>query len=252
MLRSYFYKLFRQPQFYIGLAGVLATCFLVINTGFHPGVDIMTDAGLLLRSGGYRKLFVIFGALPFAANFADEWNSGVTMSAITRKSAWKYAVSNAFMCFFSALLTVFLGIILWEVFSIVFTSKPFFLPESNVPTVVEEIFFKISVPFLSEIERAFVFGSSCGMWAVMGMTLSTVFPSRYIAICSPFVFCYALERISFLLPDLFNFEYVAQSRLNMNGFSMWLYGGMFFALITVLCTIAFARIAERRVQNAFA
>lgn len=252
MLRSYFYKLLRQPQFYLGLAGVLATCVFVVNMGFVRGIDIQTDVTLMLYFGGYRKVFVIFGALPFAANFADEWNSGVTMSAVTRKSARKYAASNIFMCYFSALLTVFLGIILWEIFTIIFSSKPFFIPESNAPTVVGDIFFKMGMPFLAEIERIFIFGSSCGMWAVTGMTLSAFFPSRYIAICSPFVFCYALERISLLLPDFFNLQFVALSVLDLNGFAMWIYGELFFALISALFASVFAKVVERRTQNAIA
>lgn len=234
------------------MAGVLATCVFVVNTGFQGGIDTLTDVTLMLSSGGYRRLFVIFGAVPFATNFADEWNSGVTMSAVTRKSVWKYAVSNVFMCFFSALLTVFLGMILWEVFTIIFSSKPFFAPESNAPTIVQDVFFEIGMPFLAEFERAFVFGSSCGMWAVMGMTLSAVFPSRYIAICSPFVLCYALERISLLLPDFFNLRFIALSVLELNGFVMWFYGSMFFALAAVLFATVFAKIVERRTQNAIA
>lgn len=74
---------------------------------------VLERISLFLDLDAFRKLVVIFAALPFAANFADEWKNNVTISCVTRKGVRKYAVSNVILCAATAFFAVFLGIILY-------------------------------------------------------------------------------------------------------------------------------------------
>lgn len=65
----------------------------------------------------YRKAFIIFGAIPFAANFADEWNSKAIINCVTRKDTFDYSVSNIAVCFISALITVFVPLVIFAAVS---------------------------------------------------------------------------------------------------------------------------------------
>ncbi len=93
MLRSYIFKLLHSPFLYAGIIGVFGLCLLSKN-GFMEARDVFADMHLLLEAQGYRKAFIVFGAIPFAANFADEWNSKTIINCISRKSAFDYAVSS--------------------------------------------------------------------------------------------------------------------------------------------------------------
>ena len=77
-----------------------------------PG-DLVTEFGILLDIDAYRKVIVVFSALPFTMNFASEWKNNVTNSCVIRSSRNKYIVSNLVLCFITAFLVVFIGMMLF-------------------------------------------------------------------------------------------------------------------------------------------
>ena len=251
MLRSYFFKLLRSPFLYAGMICVLGLCLFYANdylggSNGLGGADVYSDMHLLLELKGYRKAFIIFGAIPFAANYADEWNSKAIINCVTRKSALNYAASNIAVCFISALLTVFVPMIVFAAASGC-GSKIFYNGTSGPATYGE--FLEMGLPFLSIVFYFFTFALSCAMWAVTGMTLSAFFPSKYIALGAPFIFSNVIERITLGMPPLLNFMGLSMSHIGFPtaaslGYTLLVFGGF-----SVICGILFAKKIEKRVQN---
>lgn len=255
MLRSYFFKLLRSPFFYAGMALVLGLCVFYANDylgGEHGlgGVDVFTDMHLLLESKGYRKAFVIFAAIPFAANFADEWNSKAIINCVTRKNAFNYAASNVAVSFISALLTVFVPMIIYAAVSALGDKafyNAFYSGDGGDYTYGE--FLEIGLPFLSIVFYFFTFALSCAMWAVTGMTLSAFFPSKYIALGAPFIFSNVVERLTFAMPPLVNFMDLSMSHIGFPAALSLGYVILIFGGISIACGVIFTIKIEKRVQN---
>lgn len=242
MYRAYFYKLIRSPYLYIGIVGVFGICSLRLLPSAFKGIDVIAEMEILRTLDGFQKMFVILGALPFAANFSDEWNCMVTTSCVTRKSIRKYSAANVVMCYASSLVTVFVGMMIFVgVYSMIY---PFYLPgkESMLPP------YDVLPPLLGIMAVTFVFSASCAMWAVMGLMLSAFFPSKYIAICSPFVFSYAIERISMNFSDD-NLWSISLSHTALSALPAFIFANFVFLGISAVCGIIFTFTAERKVQN---
>ena len=247
MLKAYFYKLFRSPLFYIGIVGVVGVCSLRLLPSVFKGIDVLMEMEIIRSLDGYRKLFVILAALPFAANFSDEWNCMATTSCIARTSARKYSVTNVVLCYISALATVFFGMMIFA--GIYSLSYPFYSVGEGSESSPYGIFSLNGFPLLDLAATTFIFAASCAMWSVMGLMLSAFFPSKYIAICSPFVFSYVVERITMNFPDNLDLWPLSLSHTGWSARPAFLYANAVFAGISVICGIVFTLTVKRRVQN---
>lgn len=251
IFRAYLYKLLRSPLFYIGMI-VTALVFVFGDDPVHGsgGRDVATDLEGVLYVATMRKLVAIFGALPFAANFADEWTNRVTTGCVSRCGVKKYAVSNVVMCFISSLVTVFLGMMLFAVGKSFFKPVFYDIPDYPLGRLEETIMRSGGVPWVYIMYRSFVFASSCAMWSVMGMMLTAFFPNKYVGLCSPFVASYIVERFSMLLPLNFNLWIVSLSNLNWeNVWGKFFYSVGLFTALAAVCGFVFVIMVKRRVQN---
>ena len=247
MLKAYFYKLIRSPLFYIGMIGVVGVCSLRLLPSAFQGADVLMEMELMRSLDGCRKIFVILAALPFAANFSDEWNCMVTTNCVTRKSAKKYSAANVVMCYISALATVFFGMMVFA--GIYSMSYPLYSVNGGSESGPYGIFSLNGFPVLDLAATTFVFAASCAMWAVMGLMLTAFFPSKYIAICAPFVFSYAIEHITMNFTDDFDLWGLSLSHTSLSALPAFIYSNALFAGIAVICGIIFTQTVERRVQN---
>ena len=46
------------------------------------------------------------------------------------------------------------------------------------------------------------------MWAVSGAAVSAIIPNSFVAICTPYIFSYIIEKITMTLPDYLNLYYL--------------------------------------------
>lgn len=244
MLRSYYFKLLHSPFLYVGIIGVFGLCLISTNE-YLVGADVYVDMHLLLEMEGYRKAFIVFAAIPFASNFADEWNSKAITNCVSRKSTPNYAVTNVLYCYISALLAVFIPLVVFAAVSCL--SKPLFAGSNGFPSYGELA--EVGLPFLALIFYFLTFSLSCAMWAVMGMTLSAFFPSKYIAIGAPFILSHAIERFTSHLPYQFDLMGLSMSYLDFPWLGALCYTTLIFTGISALCGILFVKTVERRVQN---
>lgn len=250
MTRAYLYKLIRSPLLYIGIAGVLLmSATHLIPSETNGGSDVCSEIDFLLEFDALKKVIAIFGALPFTANFADEWNNSVTTSCIVRRGVRRYAFANVLFCALTTLFTVFIGMSLFTGGYSLF--YPYYEPDGNPLPPVYGFFLKTKVPAMYTLTRIFVYGASCAMWSVMGLALSAFFPNKYIAISAPFVASYVVERIAMKLPELFNLWHISLSYPipNDNPLIVFIYAIGLFALIITAFGFIFAAVVKRRVQN---
>ena len=245
MFRAYFYKLLRSPLFYLGFAATLALAFYFNITRSIYYSSLLNELSSLISFEAYKKIFVIFAALPFASNFADEWNSKTVVNCVTRKKAGSYAISNIVMCYISAFAAVFAGLAVYILFKS--ATKPLFNPNNIFGGFAG--LFENGAPVLGLTLMIFVFASSCGMWAVMGLCASAFFPSRYIAICAPFVFCYVIDKFSKNLPDNFQLEPLSLSLSDIDPLPFLLWANFVFLTISAVCGIIFTFKVKRRIEN---
>lgn len=254
MYRAYIRKLVRSPLFYIGIVGVLAICFTrtfhIKNLGHAK--DVLREVEYFLYFDNLQKAVVIFGALPFTTNFADEWKCGVTAQCVSRIGASKYAVSNIVVCFGSTFATVLIGMMLYS--GIYSTFYPFYISDGNTFGTPYEIFIQNGTPILYLISLIFVYAASCGMWAVMGLMMSALLPNKYIAICTPFAASYAIERVTMGLPPALNLWSISISALSWNGISLKnalltiFYSTGFSCIIAGICGVFFTVTVKRRIR----
>lgn len=251
MFRAYTYKLFSSPLLYIGIAGIFILCFteFIDNDFFGKSVTYHIDTFFTL--GQYRKVLAVFGALPFAANYADEWINGVTKECVVRIGIKKYAITNLIYCYLSAILTVFLG--MWLFIGVFSLFVPISEPYNNPYYFIFGQFLHNNQGELYILLKTLVFSVSCGMWAVMGMLLSVFFTNKFVAVCTPFVASYVIERITEQFPGNLNLYYVSLSFVPYDDFGSDILGFLYctglFTALAILSGIVFYIYFKRRVQN---
>lgn len=118
MIRSYIFKLLRSLYLYAAMAGIPGSCLFLANAELGGkkglnGIDVCTDIAILLQVNGCQRFFIVLGAIPFAANFADEWTFKVIINCVTGKGSFDYAVSNVAVCFISTVVTIFVPLIVF-------------------------------------------------------------------------------------------------------------------------------------------
>lgn len=244
MIRAHFFKLFRSPFLYLGFAGVVALLLYSLN-GRHFG-NAFINLEILLDLESFRRMYVFFAAVPFAASFADEWNSRAITGCVTRKNVVKYSVSTVAVCFLSAFAVVFIALLIYV--CVTTSSLPLYDTQNEIGTPYEKLFYSGAgfMPFLFMI---FVFALSCGMWAVMGLMMSAFFPSRYVAICSPFVFCYVIERLTRNSTEYFDLYALSRSATSRGAAFFMPWASAVFIAITIICGFIFTLTVKRRVEN---
>ena len=254
MFNAYTYKLLRSPMLYVGILGVFALCctnFIRDDFNYRTVLYHMQN---FLDIGMYRKVLAVFGALPFTANFAEEWITGITKQCIVRSGVKKYAAANLLLCWFSSMLTVFLGMTFFMGFYSLFV--PISEPYVNPYNFLFGQFLHNGHGEIFLLLRTLVFSASCAMWAVMGMLLSVFMPNKFVAICTPLVASYVIERITMQLPGDLNFWYISLSFVYHDTFGSDLLGFLycvgFFAVIAAVCGMIFYVFLKRKVQNEIA
>lgn len=145
----------------------------LLPSNYHT--EIIIDA---LSTESVLSYVPIISTLPFSAVYVDDLTSKFVRFYLARSDYQSYLVSRIIMCFLCGGSVILLGGLLSWGFSTLL-----FLP-------LEKEAVAIARTQLSQI-LGLLFLSG-GLWAVMGMTMSTVMESKYIAYASPFVIYYLL------------------------------------------------------------
>lgn len=189
------------------------------------------------KSGYFVSFIPIVAVLPFSGRYVDDVRNKFAMLFLIRTDYTTYLISHVVGCFLLGGAVVATGSLLaW------FASILCFLPLEKWTGEPSESTVLIKVLIL-----LFLNG---GLWAVVGMAMSTVMESKYIAYCAPFVIYYLLvilhERYFLNNFLLYPGEWIAPSSLWPIGF-----GGPAILMIelTILFALIFVFRAGRRLRE---
>lgn len=203
-----------------------------------------------LLAAGYSRTFIhdalssdmvicfisIFAVLPFSGTYIDDLKSKFARFYLIRSDYFSYLFSRILVCFLCGGSVVFLGGLLsWGGAALLFRPLEQVAEKGTTAAQVWPTLVLLSL--------------NGGLWAVIGMAMSTLMESKYIAYCSPFVIYYLLvilcERY---FPDAFLLY-----PPNWVKPDLWPYGawgaGIFLLEVTVLFGILFVFRAGRRLRE---
>lgn len=249
MFRAYIYKLLHSPVIYLCILGVTAICATRFIDRSISASDVLGEMDILLDIDAFRKTITIFGAVPFAANFSDEWTNACANNCIVRCGIKRYALSNVIVCAVSSFLTIFAGMMIFM--GIYSAYVPFYIPDPNPAPPPYGVFIEKGYPIVYSMLRVLVFSLSCSMWSLSGLAISALFPNKYIAICTPFVASYVLERITMECPDVFNLWYLSLSNISIcgNPYITLFYSLFVFVSLSAALGNVFYYLLRKRVRN---
>lgn len=198
----------------------------LMPAGYHT--EMIRSA---LRSDTAIPFIPMAAVLPFAGSFVDDVKSKFARLFCIRSGWMGYLGSRLVVCFLSGALAVVCGAILaWG------SAALMLLPRSEAGEVERGIL----------TETLWLYALSGGFWAVVGLSLSTLMESKYIAYASPFVLYYLLvilhERYTPALYVLDPAEWIAQQ-------DRWPFGAIGPAAVVLELTAVFAVIFIIRAEG---
>ena len=198
----------------------------LMPAGYHT--EMIRSA---LRSDTAIPFIPMAAVLPFAGSFVDDVKSKFARLFCIRSGWTGYLGSRLVVCFLSGALVVVCGAILaWG------SAALMLLPRSEAGEVERGLL----------TETLWLYALSGGFWAVVGLSLSTLMESKYIAYASPFVLYYLLvilhERYTPALYVLDPAEWIAQQ-------DRWPFGAIGPAAVVLELTAVFAVIFLIRAEG---
>lgn len=143
--------------------------------GYHN--DLILDA---LSSDILASFLPVLASIPISAGYLEDIKSKFARFLILREDYSGYLMSQCLSCWGCGGCAILLGgLAAWGVTALVFA--PLEQVNENYVGIVPQVASQLALVFLNG-----------GLWAVIGMTLSTVMESKYIAYISPFIVYYLL------------------------------------------------------------
>ena len=202
----------------------------LMPAGYHT--EMIRSA---LRSDTAIPFIPMAAVLPFAGSFVDDVKSKFARLFCIRSGWTGYLGSRLVVCFLSGALAVVCGAILaWGMAAMLL------MPRMEAGEVERGIL----------TEALWLYALSGGFWAVVGLGLSTLMESKYIAYASPFVLYYLLvilhERYTPALYVLDPAEWISPQ-------ARWPFGAIGPAAVVLELTAVFSVLflirAERRLRG---
>lgn len=232
------------------LIGVTAVCVVIGASSLNSLVIIYRDPQpqscgfhitfllTALTSDTFSPFVAIVSILPFSGNYVDEVRSKFVRFSLLRTSYSSYLLSHIAVCFLLGGTVILSGILVaYFICALAFLpmEKPAINEVSQLPTLTRQCLL------------LFLNGS---LWAMLGMALSTVMESKYIAYVSPFVVYYLLI---ILYERYFPKAYLIYPREWLNPSEKWpmgVWGVAIFVLeLTALLGLVFYHRGKRRLEQ---
>lgn len=202
------------------------------NHGYVNNLIIQT-----LLSDTFPFFIPVIAGLPFSATYLEDVRSKYVLFFLIRDSYQGYILSLSIACWLCGGGAVLLGVLgAWGFTASVFPSLV--QTTESLQVLEEQIAMQMTLLFLNG-----------GLWAVFGMTMSTIMESKCIAYASPFIVYYLLvilyERY---FPDAWHLY--PKNWLNPE---IWSYGvgraALFLLELTFLCGLVFYFRGKMRLQQ---
>lgn len=207
------FKMGLKIPFILGIFGVfLGFCFdnweslrhFVHSSKQYSGNSVTCVMYYFFNSFSFGGVFseyfaTIMAAIPFATNYCKETEGGMSIYKISRCGSRAYVRSKFLVASLLGGLTLFLGGLIFSAIlgiylPIVTPGKLFesqWVPYFQALNTGNGVLYMVIVLYIS-------FLGGC-LWASVGLCASAYFPSRYVAVCAPFIFRFVLTQIGRLL-----------------------------------------------------
>lgn len=191
-----------------------------IIKGFHN--ELLLEG---FHSDALSSFLPILAALPFAGSFVDDIKSKFARFFVIRSSYRTYLASRVVVAFWVGGLMILSGaLITWGITAAVFV--PLEQDVEGLEPATMDIL----------VEICFLLFLTGGFWSVVGMAMSTLIESKYIAYASSFVLYYLLV---ILYERYFTELYVVYPRSWIDP-TVWPYGCWGAAILLIEMTIIFS------------
>ena len=243
-----------RPQFRRGiglkfLLAAMATIGLTCASFLQPILHTMQQGGAF-QQGYHEELITtalsadmlsaflpVLAAIPMSAGYLDDVKSKFARFFIIRVGYTRYLVSIFLACYTLGGAVILIGTLsTYGITTLVFL--PLERVVENSPDLGMQIVQQFSIPFLNG-----------GLWAVVGMTMSTIMESKYIAYAFPFIIYYLLI---ILYERYFPNAWVLYPKNWLNP-EIWPYGmgsaTLFLLELTFLCGLVFYVRGKRRLEQ---
>lgn len=234
------------PKLYISILSVIV---LVYVGSTEALLRVIQQRSLL--PAGYHKTFMnnafeseavisflpVLAILPFSGTYVDDLKSKYARFYLIRVDYGCYLWSRIVVCFFSGGGAILLGSLLsWGISALLFMPMEIAVENRIISTV-------------SICPKLVLFFLTGGLWAVVGMAMSTLMESKYIAYASPFVIYY----LQVILCERYFPDAFLLYPPNWTNPEVWPYGAwgaaIFLIELTLVFSILFVIRAGRRLQE---
>ena len=83
-LKADYKRIFSSPKMYLSILGVVLLCYISTEKYIHGSVDIYYILDILIGLSVFKKLIIIFSALPCVTGFYDDWKHQYIKNIVIR------------------------------------------------------------------------------------------------------------------------------------------------------------------------
>lgn len=200
--------------------------------GYHD--ELISKA---LSSDTLLAFLPVLSGIPFATGYLEDVKSKFDRFYLIRSSYHGYLLDLGFGCWLSGSLAILLGSIIAYGLTVL-VLLPMEQVVENPPELGAQVALQMTLLFLNG-----------GLWAVLGMAMSTIMESKYIAYASPFIVYYLLV---ILYERYFPNAWLLYPKNWLNP-EIWPYGvgsaALFLLELTFLCGLVFYIRGKRRLEQ---
>lgn len=205
----------------------------ILPFGFHR-----TFLFQALDSDVFAPFLPIMAVLPLAGSYVEDLKSKFVRFSVFRRGWGQYLLSKSIACFLLGGLVILLGVLLS--LGLCYLG---FSPMERVPQAGETLPVGLGV-------RCVLLFLAGGLWATLGLAMSTLMESKYIAYVSPFIIYYLLV---ILYERYFPKWFLIYPREWMNPSDRWPLGfwgpAILMIELTFFCSLLFVFRAGRRLRE---
>lgn len=243
-----FSQLLTNLGFYLSIAGIVVVGYISTRGYYREARSVTYIIDMLIGLSFFKKMTVIFAAIPFASSFCNDWNFQYIKPTIIRGGINRYIFSKVVVCSISAFLTVSIGLLLYA-FILSFKYPLHHMNDQVMPPYGSLL--ASGFPFSFTLLKIFIFSLAATMWTISGLTISAILPNRFVAIASPFVFGYIIQELTMSLPLYLNIYVLTRGGdvIQKGVLLSFLYTVFVFLLLILFLGLLFKKLVEMRLGN---
>lgn len=251
-IKSDLKRIFVSPKIYGAVACVFFLCYISTEEYIQGNVDIFYILDLLIGLSVFKKLIVIFAALPCVTGFYDDWKNQYIKNIVMRGGKSNYIISKVVTCVVISFLIVFIGIFLY-MFSLILMGVDY-SGNNDIGGLTESTLYGVLLlknPLVYTCCIISIYAASMSVWVVSGLMMSAYIPNSFVAVCCPLIYSYLVEEVTAFLPPYLNMYFLTKGNdiLGISATYSYLYTILIFGVLIIIQGYIFGKRVVRRLGN---